>query len=518
MNCQISYKLISRAASYRRAITASRLYSTEAAAPAAAPAATVSDGATSADVVSQRRLASWKLRSKSSTFADLRRVLVTGGAGGAGCVAFERLKYIPFGPANGGSGGRGGSVYLEACPNLSSLHKLTYRLRAEDGSHGKGMGCHGESGNDLIIKVPVGTLIREVIKDASLVSPETKAELDAEEYGKDINLGIEEDEMELETPEQKRHRLHQELFTLFPKFEAEDTEIASVRLPRDHAEFLEDLIAGGGDIKKQDYLRGRRLRKRDVVLEADMATPGEQLLVARGGCGGPGNPFFVTSDIRRPRFGLRGLPGTSRLLELELKMLADVGLIGLCNAGKSTLLGALAPNTNPRVAPYPFTTLFPQLGTVFYKDAAHKPDSVLDRITVADIPGLVQGSWEQKGVGHTFLRHVERSSVLVYVIDVSGPQPWEDFTILQNELEHYRQGLSKRPTIVIANKADITEPARSNVTRLIEYIANNTKRPDISVVPVSALYRRNIERAMLKIREAVMTARATAASASNSTA
>ncbi|KAI7862301.1 P-loop containing nucleoside triphosphate hydrolase protein, partial [Spinellus fusiger] len=214
-----------------------------------------------------------------------------------------------------------------------------------------------------------------------------------------------------------------------------------------------------------------------VLRQVDFSAPDQEVVLCRGGTGGYGNPYFLTNDNRSPKFATRGRKGEVRAFEMELKTIADVGLVGLPNAGKSTLLGAIS-NAHPKQASYAFTTLHPYVGTVDYADSY--------QLTVADIPGLIQGAHKNIGLGHAFLRHVERAKMLVYVIDLGGVAPWEDLRVLQYELEAYHTGLTQRPSLIIANKADKVALAKENLVRL------QREAPSMPVVPVSALYEKNI--------------------------
>lgn len=208
---------------------------------------------------------------------------------------------------------------------------------------------------------------------------------------------------------------------------------------------------------------------------ADLDAPGMKVLVAKGGRGGRGNARFVSSVNRVPRYCEEGKPGEERSCQLELKTIADVGLVGFPNAGKSTLLGAISA-AKPKVASYPFTTLNPVVGVVEYPD--------YERILVADIPGLIEGAHDNVGLGHAFLRHIERTSVLCYVLDmggVDGRDPLDDLDALKNELELYMPGLSKRASMIIANKMDL-EGAEENLERLREKLASEV----IYIYPVTA--------------------------------
>ena len=208
---------------------------------------------------------------------------------------------------------------------------------------------------------------------------------------------------------------------------------------------------------------------------ADMDVSGKQVIVARGGRGGRGNPRFATSTNRAPREWEPGEPGEERELFLELKTIADVGLVGYPNAGKSTLIRALSA-ARPKVAPYPFTTLHPVVGVIEYPDYG--------RLTVADIPGLIDGAHDNVGLGHSFLRHIERTVVLAFVLDMAGCDgrvPWEDLRHLRDELELYMKGLSKRPALIVANKMDLPG-SEENLELLRAELASEV----IDIIPVKA--------------------------------
>ena len=311
-------------------------------------------------------------------FVDRVKISVKGGRGGNGCVSFHREKFVPRGGPDGGNGGNGGSVVLKADANEQSLIDLSYNRHydAPNGPNGKGKNMYGRNADNVVVKVPIGTVVYD------------------EETG----------------------------------------------------EFL-----------------------------GDLETAGMELVVAQGGRGGKGNAAFATSGNRAPRTCEEGTEGEEKLLLLELKTIADVGLVGYPNAGKSTLLRALSA-ARPKVAPYPFTTLHPMVGVVEYDD--------FSRLTVADIPGLIDGAHRNVGLGHHFLRHIERTHLLVYVLDmagIDGRTPWDDFRHLQNELELYMKGLSKRPALIAANKMDLPESAE-NLALLRDELASEV----IDIVPISA--------------------------------
>jgi len=288
-------------------------------------------------------------------FVDQVSIQVKAGDGGNGAVAFRREKFVERGGPSGGDGGNGGSVVFEADTGLTTLLDYRYQQhhRARNGQHGMGSDMNGGSADDLVLRVPVGTLIRD----------------------------------------------------------------------QDSGELL-----------------------------ADLAEPGARAVIVRGGRGGLGNMNFATSTRQTPRFAQDGKPGEERRLVLELKLLADVGLLGFPNAGKSTLISRVS-RARPKIADYPFTTLVPNLGVVPYKDGTS--------FVMADIPGIIEGAAEGAGLGHQFLRHVERCRVLVHLVDLSAPggdrAPLRDLDVLDHELARYSPELARKPQIVAANKIDLPD-------------------------------------------------------------
>ena len=312
-------------------------------------------------------------------FVDQVSIQVKAGDGGNGAVAFRREKFVERGGPSGGDGGSGGSVVFEADPGLTTLLDYRYQQhhRARSGQHGMGSDMNGASAEDLILRVPVGTLIRD----------------------------------------------------------------------QDSGELL-----------------------------ADLAAPGARAVVARGGRGGLGNMNFATSTRQTPRFAQDGKPGEERRLVLELKLLADVGLVGFPNAGKSTLISRVS-RARPKVADYPFTTLVPNLGVVPYKDGVS--------FVMADIPGLIEGAAEGAGLGHQFLRHVERCRVLVHLVDLAAAgddrAPLRDLEVLDRELARYSPKLAAKPQIVAANKVDLPD-ARAQLAAFQAAMAAR----GVPVFPISA--------------------------------
>jgi GTPase len=305
-------------------------------------------------------------------FVDEAKIHVAGGGGGNGCMAFRREKYVPRGGPSGGDGGNGGSVYLESTAHFNTLLKFRFNreFRARRAAHGEGSNRHGKDSEDLVIQVPVGTVV-------------------------------------------------------------------------------------------YDHATGDKL--------VDFDTEDMRFLVAKGGRGGRGNARFATSTNQAPRRADPGTPGEERDLRLELKLLADVGLIGFPNVGKSTLISRLSA-ARPRIADYPFTTLEPCLGVV----AVDEEESFV----MADIPGLITGAHEGKGLGDRFLKHVERTRLLLHLIDVAeftGRDPIEDYSVILKELESFSPAVAKKPMLMVASRVDAA--GDSNRLFLLREFCRKQKRP-----------------------------------------
>lgn len=279
-------------------------------------------------------------------FLDQAKIFVKSGDGGAGCVSFRREKYIEFGGPNGGDGGKGGSVYFEAVENLNTLIDFRYQqhFKAQKGQNGMGSQMTGAKGEDIIIKVPVGT----------------------------------------------------------------------------------EIVAEDG-----------------VTVLADMVTPGQKFLIAKGGDGGRGNMQFKSATNQAPRYAEPGWPGQEMWVWLRLKVIADVGLVGLPNAGKSTFLSVVT-QARPKIADYPFTTLHPNLGVAWVDNY---------ELVIADIPGLIEGAHEGVGLGDRFLKHVERCAALLHLID-ANEDVVKVYKAIRKELDLYNQTLAEKPEVVVLNKID----------------------------------------------------------------
>ncbi len=326
-------------------------------------------------------------------FVDFVKIYVKAGDGGRGCMSFRREKYVPRGGPDGGDGGRGGHIIFRATGRLNTLLDLRYQqsYSARRGGHGRGKKMHGRNGDDLIIPLPVGSVLRDADTDEMI---------------------------------------------------------------------------------------------------ADLDSEGQEILVAKGGRGGLGNAHFATPVRQAPRFAQPGEKGEERNLAIELKLLADVGLIGLPNAGKSTLLSVISA-ARPKIADYPFTTLSPVLGVVKAGDYRS--------FVIADIPGLIEGAHRGAGLGAQFLRHVERTSTLLHLVDISEAavgDPVENLGKIQRELAFYNPGLAAKHRAIVGTKLDIAGD-RKRLSILEDYCS----RENLEFFPVSAVTTEGIKRLLSFLAE-----------------
>ena len=322
-------------------------------------------------------------------FIDEATIRVKAGDGGNGCLAFRREKFVPRGGPSGGDGGKGGDVIMESSERHNTLVHFRFNpeYKAQRGRHGEGSNKTGREGENILLKVPVGTIVY------------------------DADSG---------------EKVH------------------------------------------------------------DFSCPDDRIVIASGGRGGRGNARFATSVHQAPREHECGRPGEERALRLELKLLADVGIVGYPNVGKSTLISRISA-ARPKIADYPFTTLEPNLGVVAVGDAPHDRSFV-----VADIPGLIKGAHQGAGLGTQFLRHIERTRLLVHLVDVSDasgrPDPVRDFEVIMDELKNFGAGLETKPMILVASKCDMAN--KSKLTRLKRY----GKAGDLELFVISAVTGEGIEK------------------------
>jgi GTP-binding protein len=335
-------------------------------------------------------------------FIDEAKIQIKAGNGGNGCMAFRREKFVPRGGPSGGDGGKGGDVIMESSERHNTLVHFRFNpeYKAERGRHGEGSNCTGREGVDVILKVPVGTIVCD---DAT----------------------------------------------------------------------------------------GERVH--------DFSRADDRIVIARGGRGGRGNARFATSTHQAPRECEAGFPGEERTLRLELKLLADVGLVGFPNAGKSTLISRVSA-ARPKIADYPFTTLQPNLGVVV---VGKEPNDV--SFVVADIPGLIEGAHTGAGLGTQFLRHIERTRLLVHLVDVSDssgrPDPAKDYAVITNELASFGAGLEQKPVLVAASKIDVAN--KDKLAKLRRYCTKHT----LPLYPISAVTGEGIEKLKYAIAKRVMEVR-----------
>jgi GTP-binding protein len=340
-------------------------------------------------------------------FIDQAKIRIKAGDGGNGCVAFRREAFEPNGGPSGGDGGNGGDVVMESSERHNTLVHFRFNpeYKAQRGQHGMGSNCTGKQGKDIVLKVPVGTMVF-------------------------------------------------------------------------------------------DFETGQLLH--------DFSGPDDQIIIAKGGRGGRGNARFATSTHQAPREHEDGRPGEEHVLRLELKLLADVGLVGYPNAGKSTLISRISA-ARPKIADYPFTTLQPNLGVVSVGDVSDGRSFV-----VADIPGLIEGAHEGAGLGTQFLRHIERTRLLVHLVDVSDasgrPDPINDFEVIMNELASFGAGLDKKPMILVASKIDVAN--KDKLAKLKRY----AKKKKLDFFAISAVTGEGIEELKFAMAERVEEVKAVASS------
>ena len=383
-------------------------------------------------------------------FVDHLKIHAKAGDGGDGCVSFRREKYVPHGGPDGGDGGKGGDVIVEVDAHADSLRSLFYRqhYKAPRGQHGMGRKKSGKSGKPVVIKVPAGTCIYRVP-----APPERR-------------------DHEFDDPENE--------------FVTEGEDEALPEAPSADVETTDE--APSPDLEDDDFDEEETESAPELI--ADLTEIGQKFVLCRGGTGGLGNQHFATPTNQAPIEKEPPEEGEEGWFFLELRQIADVGLVGFPNAGKSTLLGALS-NAAPKVAAYPFTTLKPKVGVVEFRG--------FQRATVADIPGLIEGAHENVGLGHEFLRHITRCRLLLFVVDtaaVDARDPISDLQNLRKEIKLYDEELSQRPWLIVANKIDLSEAE--------EHLAHLRQRfPRQEILPISADTGEGLDALKDRLRELV---------------
>lgn len=443
--------------------------------------------------------------SQGASFVDNAIVTVRGGKGGNGAAALEASLRGPSSPS-GGNGAHGGSVYITTSPELTSLATVRKRLIGGAGGPGGGAFKHGRKGEDLIVQVPVGTIVRELKRE-----------------GEEERMEREEDDLGLSDTDKKKKRW-QRWFLTHPSTKGEVSE--------EEYTDAEDLLR-----REKRWIPHTPSFDQTPPLYLDITEPlDEPVLLASGGAGGLGNPFFTS-----PRLASRGTMPPTHTFEFELKLLADVGLVGFPNAGKSTILRALT-GRRAEVAGYQFTTLNPQIGVVrIYEDGSwgvgheevvetwiereredfsrqtgspfpasrtkNRHDKLERlRFTLSDNPGLLPMASQNVGLGHSFLRSIERSPVLAYVLDLTKPCPVEDLQVLKEELEVYKPGLSERAGVVVLNKADDV-PEEEGKKRVEDVKAFVNEHGGGEVIVLSGRYGLGMERLVAVLADSVEKAR-----------
>ena len=398
-------------------------------------------------------------------FVDKVKISVKAGDGGNGCVSFRREKYVDRGGPDGGNGGKGGDIVLIADKNVTDLSDFYFqpRLVAKHGVHGRGKNCFGRSASDVEARVPIGTQVFRLTAPVKQRAPSNYHPAAATEvFSPTATVGL-------------------------PFTPGRARQLAEAQRAREDAGVPDPVesVEGTAPVELRELI-------------ADVVEDGQRFILAKGGCGGRGNAAFKDSKHQVPREFEFGEAGDMLGVELELKTLADVGLVGFPNAGKSTLISKIT-NAHPKVASYPFTTLTPNVGILTYDDHT--------RIRIADIPGLIEGAHRGKGLGHDFLRHIERCQLLVILLDmagVDGRKPHDDYKQLLNELALYNPAILKKKRLVIANKMDLPE-AKKNLTAF----KNKPKRTGgksapLKILKVSALAGDGLQKLKLELHKALI--------------
>ena len=373
-------------------------------------------------------------------FVDHIRIQAKAGDGGDGSASFRRESFVPKGGPDGGDGGRGGSVILRADVHTDNLTPFFYEpiIKAKNGERGGSKQCFGKSAPDKVLPVPIGTIVYRLPDE------------EPDDYDPEVAHG-------------------------------------------DGAMFVDFSKTPKGHEAARAERKQRAVDPNELEIIADLTEPEQEFVLCAGGKGGLGNVHFKSSRNQAPTRYTEGEPGGEGTFYLELRKIADAGLVGYPNAGKSTLLGAISA-ARPKVAPYPFTTLTPHIGVVELPG--------FQRVTVADIPGLIEGAHANVGLGHDFLRHIVRCKLLVFVLDMAGSEgrePIEDLQKLRKELDLHDPRLSERPWIVVANKMDLPE-AKEKLKHF------KTRYRKLEVLPIAAATGEGLEKLTARLGELIAAA------------
>ena len=408
-------------------------------------------------------------------FVDKVRIRAKAGNGGNGCVSFRREQFEDSGGPNGGNGGAGGDIILIADKNITDLsdYHFSPRLVADNGGHGQGKDCSGRSGKKKFFKVPIGTQVFRLSRPTR--------QLGYQRY-RPAAATVEDD---FKNP-------------------------SMLGIP--HRPGRAKVVLAAAEAGKIDLTPDLPVELPERELVADLVEDGQQYILVNGGCGGRGNTSFKSSSHQTPREFEYGEPGEELHAELELKTLADVGLVGFPNAGKSTLLSKMT-RAHPKIAAYPFTTLSPNVGLVDLPNYT--------RMTMADIPGLIDGAHTGRGLGHDFLRHVERCRLLLILIDMAGVdarKPWDDYRQLLAELKLYNKELLQKPRLVVATKMDLPaakknllafkkklapRPVRARTTKTTTKPAASRTPAPVTILEISAGEGAGLPKLLTALRQAL---------------
>ncbi|CCK70338.1 putative GTPase MTG2 KNAG_0E00700 [Huiozyma naganishii CBS 8797] len=421
-----------------------------------------------------------------NNFIDLRIIQCKSGRGGNGAISFHRDANRRVGPPNGGDGGQGGSVYVQAVEGMNSLAKLKAKYTAGEGSDGGSDQLDGASGKDLLIKVPIGTTVRWCL------NPKEVRDIVGREMGKDLSKSLKEVLDTVQVPvqcdAQEQILLHREDYEPGKGWIFKDKTEEYHKQKQWFTEFNEKMMQYDKEVKREEFFQDHFPL---FGIDLDNITE-KPIRILKGGHGGLGNMHFLTSMIRNPRFAKQGRSGIEAHFLFELKVIADLGLVGLPNAGKSTILNCIS-NAKPEIGHWEFTTLVPTIGTVMRN--AHTGDS----FTVADIPGIVKDARLDRGMGLEFLKHIERSKGWIFVVSLENTDPVQDLLTLIGEVGGLEK-VNQKKILVVGNKAD-TDPNTNSTQQKFLSLQEFCLQNEWDSIPISALKKHNIELLVQKMEQ-----------------